>query len=127
VTEHEKYALGATKPGGYAASGFSGDGAAKPSQEGALPLPSRRLYCAAQLLSFRQRPTCPPTCPLAGQAEGLEFLTTRPPWRCTICNVTCTSRDALNGHATGAKHKRRVRKRLGGSIGSSRWGQPLEA
>lgn len=44
-----------------------------------------------------------------GQAEGLEFLTTRPPWKCTICNVTCTSQDTLMGHAAGAKHKRRVR------------------
>jgi hypothetical protein len=36
VTEHEKYALGATKPGGYAAGGFAANGAAKPAQEGAL-------------------------------------------------------------------------------------------
>ena len=34
MTEHEKYALGATKPGGYAASGFAAEGAAKPGQEG---------------------------------------------------------------------------------------------
>lgn len=37
VTEHEKYALGATKPGGYAAEGFAANGAAKPSQDGAQP------------------------------------------------------------------------------------------
>jgi cell growth-regulating nucleolar protein len=34
VTEHEKYALGATKPGGYAASGFAANGTAKPGQDG---------------------------------------------------------------------------------------------
>lgn len=45
----------------------------------------------------------------AGHAEGTEFLTTLPPWKCTICNVTCTSQDTLLGHAAGAKHKRRVR------------------
>lgn len=48
-----------------------------------------------------------PTHP-AGEAEGTEFLTTRAPWKCTVCNVTCTSQDTLLGHAAGAKHKRRV-------------------
>lgn len=79
VTEHEKYALGATKPGGYAAQGFNhgkaANGSATPSTE----------------------------------ATGLEFLATRPPWACSVCNVNCTSRETLEGHAAGAKHKRRVR------------------
>ena len=54
--------------------------------------------------------TLPPSrlLPPAGQSEGLEFLATRPPWKCSVCNVTCTSQDALMGHAAGAKHKRRV-------------------
>ncbi|EFN56561.1 hypothetical protein CHLNCDRAFT_51536 [Chlorella variabilis] len=85
VTEHEKYALGATKPGGYAAEGFAANGAAKPSQD--------------------------------GQAEGLEFLSSRPPWKCSICNVTCTSQDALMGHASGAKHKRRAKAALAAKDG----------
>ena len=37
VTEHEKYALGATKPGGYAATGYAaqqGSGGAKPAADG---------------------------------------------------------------------------------------------
>ena len=77
VTEHDKYAKGATKPGGYAASGFYGsEGPVKASD--------------------------------ASAAAGLEFLSTRPPWKCTICNVSCTSQETLLGHASGAKHKRRV-------------------
>lgn len=47
---------------------------------------------------------------------GLEFLSERPPWRCSCCNVSCTSRDTLLGHAAGAKHKRRVRARVGGGV-----------
>ena len=78
VTEHDKYAKGATKPGGFAASGFYGGGKAAAAQDG----------------------------PAA--AAGLEFLSTRPPWKCSICNVSCTSRETLLGHASGAKHKRRV-------------------
>jgi hypothetical protein len=152
VTEHEKYALGATKPGGYAATGFSGEGSkpTKQGQEGELPpaldcsaLPA--LACSALLVpalacsacamryclclhappSLKHHlsnviarnamlsrwlagclPTPPQSC--AGQPEGLEFLTTRAPWKCTICAVNCTSQDTLMGHAAGAKHKRRV-------------------
>ena len=78
VTEHDKYAKGATKPGGFAAGGFYGSGktAAEDGQ---------------------------------AAAAGLEFLSSQPPWKCNICNVSCTSRETLLGHATGAKHKRRVR------------------
>lgn len=78
VTEHDKYAKGATKPGGYAAGGFFGNGAAVKGPDASAP-------------------------------GGLEFLSTRPPWKCTICNVSCTSQETLMGHASGAKHKRRVR------------------
>ncbi len=77
VTEHDKYAKGATKPGGFAASGFYG------SSE------------SAQALN-------------ASAPAGLEFLTSRPPWKCNICSVSCTSQETLMGHASGAKHKRRV-------------------
>lgn len=80
VTEHEKYAQGATKPGGYAAQGFFDD-----TNQAAAPV-------AAQ-----------------AEPEGLEFLSSRPPWTCSICNVTCTSQDTLLGHAQGAKHKRRAK------------------
>lgn len=79
VTEHEKYAQGATKPGGFAAKGFFAEGAAVPPQANTP----------------------------AGAAEGLQFLSTRAPWVCSVCTVTCTSRETLLGHAQGAKHKRR--------------------
>ena len=78
VTEHDKYAKGATKPGGFAAGGFYGSGKAA-AEDG------------------------------QAAAAGLEFLSSRPPWKCNICNISCTSRETLLGHATGAKHKRRVR------------------
>jgi cell growth-regulating nucleolar protein len=86
VTEHEKYALAATKPGGYASAGLAaGGGAAGPTGGGGAGG--------------------------EGEASGLEFLSERPPWRCSVCNVGCTSRETLLGHAAGAKHKRRVRLR----------------
>jgi hypothetical protein len=53
VTEHEKYALGATKPGGYAANGYPGD---------------------AQKQQQKSTQEAEPT--------GLQFLATRAPWRC---------------------------------------------
>ena len=58
VTEHEKYAKGATKPGGHAANGFfssdaaAGAAAASPAAD-------------------------------AGEAVvGAEYLSSRPPWKC---------------------------------------------
>uniref|UniRef100_A0A7S0RM70 C2H2-type domain-containing protein n=1 Tax=Chlamydomonas leiostraca TaxID=1034604 RepID=A0A7S0RM70_9CHLO len=79
VTEHEKYALGATKPGGFAANGLPGN------REQAQPKSQDN------------------------EPSGLEFLSTRPPWRCSVCNVNCTSKDTLMSHASGVKHKRRAR------------------
>ena len=78
VTEHDKYARGATKPGGYAADGYYANSEAAQGKE-------------------------------LASVTGLEYLSERPPWACSICNVTCTSRETLLGHASGAKHKRRVR------------------
>eukprot|EP00879_Flechtneria_rotunda_P007080 GHRR01007432.1.p1 GENE.GHRR01007432.1~~GHRR01007432.1.p1 ORF type:complete len:355 (+),score=147.04 GHRR01007432.1:154-1218(+) len=88
VTEHEKYALGVTKPGGYAAQGFYSDA-------------QKRQAAAAAAADKGQ------------EVVGVEFLSGRPPWRCSCCNVNCTSQDTLLGHAAGAKHKRRARAALG--------------
>lgn len=52
--------------------------------------------------------------PPAGAPEGLEFLSSRPPWACSLCSVGCTSEETLLSHAQGAKHKRRVRAPAGG-------------
>ena len=52
VTEHEKYALAATKPGGFAANGV-------PGGSGGAPTPGAPAV-----------------------ATGLEFLSIRPPWKC---------------------------------------------
>ena len=89
VTEHEKYAQGATKPGGFAAQGFFNEGGAPSGTES------------------------------AGGAEGLQFLSTRPPWNCSICNVSCTSQDTLMGHASGAKHKRRAKAAIAAQNGGN--------
>jgi hypothetical protein len=59
VTEHEKYALGATKPGGFAEKGFADSGAAAGGPAAGGPAKGT-----------------------AGEAVGLEFLATRPPWIC---------------------------------------------
>ena len=81
VTEHEKYALGATKPGGAQVmreanarrEGGAGDGGD------------------------------------VGDVVGDEFLSTRAPWACSCCGVKCTSEDTLLGHARGKKHKSKAR------------------
>ena len=90
VTEHEKYAQGATKPGGFASKGFFGDAAA-----------------AAQNGEHSG----------AGGVEGVEILSRRAPWKCSICNVTCTSSDTLMGHAGGTKHKRRSKAAIAARAG----------
>lgn len=59
----------------------------------------------------------------AGGPEGTQFLSSRPPWVCSICNVTCTSQETLLGHAAGAKHKRRVGDLAGPAAGC----EPLPA
>lgn len=89
VTEHEKFALGATKPGGFAANGVSQQTSnAKPNE--------------------------------AGEPSGLEFLSTRPPWKCSVCNVSCTSKETLMSHASGVKHKRRARAALAAQNGGNK-------
>ena len=84
VTEVDKYAKGATKPGGYAAQGYYKDGS-----------------CATIAVVAQ---------PAASTSEPADtaFLSTRPPWACSVCKVTCTSQDTLLGHAAGVKHRRRV-------------------
>jgi len=91
VTEHEKYAQGATKPGGFASGGFYGDGTTE-QQNGVGS---------------------------SGGVEGLEFLSTRAPWKCSICNVNCTSSETLMGHAAGAKHKRRAKAAIAARDGGN--------
>ena len=82
VTEHEKYAKAATKPGGWAANGvYEKDGQEK-RQPGSSP------------------------------ATGREFLSSRAPWTCSVCSVKCTSEATLLSHASGAKHQRRSRAAL---------------
>mmetsp|Transcript_7717 Transcript_7717/g.19681 ORF Transcript_7717/g.19681 Transcript_7717/m.19681 type:complete len:254 (+) Transcript_7717:85-846(+) len=80
VTEHEKYAEGATKPGGFASGGFA---ATESPANGA--------------------------CGSAG-AVGLEHTSKRPPWQCFLCNVKCTSKENLLTHASCKKHRNKVKK-----------------
>jgi len=86
VTEHEKYALGATKPGGKA-SAFNGT-AAKEKMGGQ-------------------------TGPFRGEERtddiiGREYLATKAPWLCSCCNIECTGAETLKSHALGKKHKRKA-------------------
>lgn len=83
MTEVDKYAKGATKPGGYAAQGYYKDGS------------GATVAVVAQAAAS--------TAP-----ADTAFLSTRPPWTCSVCKVTCTSQDTLLGHAAGVKHRRRV-------------------
>ena len=82
MTEHDKYAKGATKPGGFAQNGYFNEGAGAGTTGSA-----------------------------GGEVVGDEYLSSRAPWVCSVCNVTCTSRQTLESHATGTKHVRRVRAR----------------
>jgi cell growth-regulating nucleolar protein len=95
VTEHEKYALGATKPGGSAAHGFQ----APVKSNGNMP---------------------------ENEPSGLEFLSLRPPWKCSICNVSCTSKETLLSHAAGVKHKRRARAAAAGSANGAQVIKPTQ-
>ena len=79
MTEHEKYAEGATKPGGYAAEGYTSGGSAGTSG-GAN----------------------------AQEPVGLEHTSTRPPWKCFLCNVNCTSKENLLAHAASKKHRNKM-------------------
>lgn len=85
MTEVDKYAKGATKPGGYAAQGYYKDGTGAAIAAVAQPAAS------------------------ASDPADTAFLSARPPWTCSVCKVTCTSQDTLLGHAAGVKHRRRVR------------------
>lgn len=94
VTEHEKYALGATKPGG------GGGGKEKAAAAGA------------------------PDAALAG--TSLLFLAERPPWLCSCCTVTCTSRAALEAHAAGKKHRTKARAKAAAAAGADAQQQPAQ-
>lgn len=89
VTEHDKYAKGATKPGGFAEKGFYDDGSAGKTNGHASSDGGG-----------------------GSTIVGEEFLSRRAPWVCSVCHVTCTSQQTLASHASGTKHVRRVRARL---------------
>lgn len=97
VTEHDKYAKGATKPGGAAANGFFGNGGAAP----AAAAPAAAASAAASNSKGGSSSEA--------AIEGAEHLSTRFPWKCRLCGVSCTSQDTLAGHASGLKHRRRAR------------------
>lgn len=82
VTESQKYAEGATKPGGFASKGFFDTGAIN---GGSIP-----------------------TVTAASSPTEDKHLSTQAPWKCSICNVSCTSSETLLGHAGGKKHIRRA-------------------
>ena len=78
VTEHQKYAECATKPGGAAArGGVAGAGGAAGGS--------------------------------TGDAVGLEYMTEKAPYRCELCNVTCTGWDNVLSHAASKKHRNRYK------------------
>lgn len=92
MTEHDKYAKGATKPGGFAEKGYFAK--------------SDIAKCSEQDASMQN----------ADEVIGEQFLSAFAPWKCSICSVTCTSRETLLGHAQGAKHKRRSKAALGVTV-----------
>ena len=89
VTEYQKYAECATKPGGAHAAGYvAGQGKGGVGSQGdAAPV-------------------------------GLEHTSSRPPWRCFLCNVTCTSKENLIAHAASKKHRNRAKRKEAESAGA---------
>lgn len=83
VTEHQKYAEGATKPGGFASRGGAEGGAGAPASGGGGGAD--------------------------GEAVGLEYVTEKAPYRCKLCNVTCTGWDNVLSHAASKKHRNRYK------------------
>ncbi|QDZ18542.1 C2H2-type domain-containing protein [Chloropicon primus] len=92
VTEHEKYAEGATKPGGYAAAGYTGGSAHGSGGSGATS---------------------------SAGPVGLEHTTSRPPWKCLLCNVNCTSKENLLAHAASKKHRNKYKRVTSGANGEN--------
>ena len=92
VTEHEKYALGATKPGGKAnvVSGAS-------TKAAATREPAVAEAATAAALEEKEK------------IVGREYLATEAPWMCSCCNVECTGAETLKSHALGKKHKRKAK------------------
>mmetsp|Transcript_15180 Transcript_15180/g.20953 ORF Transcript_15180/g.20953 Transcript_15180/m.20953 type:complete len:260 (+) Transcript_15180:39-818(+) len=84
VTEHQKYALSATKPGFKAPANSTASNGNGSTPKGAPP---------------------------SGDGDT-EFLSVRAPWLCSCCNTTCTSAEALAGHAGGKKHRNKVKATL---------------
>lgn len=121
VTEHEKYALGATKPGGYAAAGFAGDGAAK-QQEGeqgmaaaephhvtlcARPGAAPGTTCAAPASLRLLHPMCSPAAhaPIRCRPGGGPGVFGHPP----ALEVQRVQRDVHQpGHTSGARGGRQA-------------------
>lgn len=81
VTESQKYAEGATKPGGFASKGFFDSSVANGAS----------AITAAAVSPMEDR-----------------YLSTQAPWKCSICHVSCTSSETLLCHASGKKHIRRA-------------------
>jgi hypothetical protein len=44
--------------------------------------------------------------------DGDKFLAKKAPWDCACCKVKCTSPETLAGHATGKKHRNKVKATL---------------
>lgn len=101
VTEHQKYAECATKPGGVAARGGVAGGASAGAGGAAGGAD--------------------------GGAVGLEYMTEKAPYRCKLCNVTCTGWDNVLSHAASKKHRNRYKGAMaaaGGKGGEEGKGGP---
>jgi cell growth-regulating nucleolar protein len=104
VTEHEKYALGATKPGGKANYAANGGGKGGGGEKGGGGVAAEK----------EKGEPAPLSSPATGSEKkesipGREFLATEAPWMCTCCNVECTGAETLKSHALGKKHKRKAK------------------
>ena len=100
VTEHEKYALGATKKPGGKANVVSG--------ASTKACGDARTSCSRSSNSSSEEKE---------KIVGREYLATEAPWMCSCCNVECTGAETLKSHALGKKHKgkqKALERRRGG-------------
>ena len=111
VTESQKYAEGATKPGGFASKGFF--------EAGGKPVAAASAADPAADEFLSKRPPWKCRCDLQQIAicdmESRRIQVLWPAVKanhsvvlCSVCNVSCTSQETLHAHASGKRHIRRV-------------------
>jgi len=124
VSEHEKYALGATKPGGKAHEKQRATALLSSNEKISVGLERASDATASIVAAADDDDEQKTTAVVDGGKDdskktttkdkkekvyGEEHLSKQSPWMCACCAVTCTSEETLKEHAQGKKHKRKAK------------------